>query len=487
MRQVKKISSYISFLGEDVKDFCIQNDFEVDKITSDSRQASEKSVFCAVKGVKCDGNDFIDNALTGGASAVLSMEKHDECKNFIQVFDDRMAYSEMQRFFYGEPDCSLKLIGVTGTNGKTTSVYLFYNLLRELQKKTAFFTTINNYDGKKWQDSDCTTPDAGVLFEFMARARHEMAEFLAMECSSHALSQKRLGKSRFQVVLFTNLTGDHLDYYGTMTNYFEAKKELFLQHTVNDGTAVVNIDDEYGRKLVGDLKENKINVTTFGFAEDADFKMTEIKTEFFINGSKLQSSLFGRHNFYNITGVVAALASLGFEFEKCLEILRDKNISIPGRLEKIELGSHGTAFVDYAHTDDALKQVLEILRQESCRRKGRLICVFGCGGDRDRSKRSRMGRVVSELADEFIVTSDNPRHEKAEDIINEILAGSVKKPFCIDPDRRSAIRTAVEFASGNDIILVAGKGHEKNQQIGDVKMPFDDCEELKNAIMEREI
>ena len=487
MKMLKKISQYVKFLGSEVLDFCIQDDSEIKKVTSDSRQAFEKSVFCAVKGVKIDGNDFVADVIAQGADAVLSEKKYEEYKNFIQVADDRLAYSESVRFFYDEPDKKLKLLGVTGTNGKTTCVYLLCRLLQELQKKTAFFTTIEHFDGEKREKSDCTTPDAGLFFDFADRAVCNDSEYLAMECSSHAVSQKRLGKAEFKVVLFTNMSGEHLDYYGNMQNYFEAKKELFMKHIASDGTAVVNIDDEYGAKLIDALNGNNKKVLTFGFADGADFRMTEKGDDFFLNGRKLKSSLIGRHNFYNISGVVAMLAVLGFDFCECLDILRERDIKIPGRLEKIELGTHGTAFVDYAHTDDALKNVLSILRMECSRRKGRLICVFGCGGDRDRSKRPRMGKVVSENADEFIVTSDNPRHEKIHDIINEILAGCVKNPLSAEEDRRTAIRKAVSIACENDIILVAGKGHEKEQQIGDVKIHFDDCEELRNALREYEL
>ena len=210
-------------------------------------------------------------------------------------------------------------------------------------------------------------------------------------------------------------------------------------------------------------------------------KMQIIEDEFVLNGKIIKSSLFGKHNFYNIAGVLASLCALGFELEKMSEILQRKNIRVPGRLEKIELGIHGTAFVDYAHTDDALFNVLSILKQETARRKSRLICVFGCGGDRDKTKRPRMGKVVSELADSFIVTSDNPRHENPQDIINDILAGCEAEPFAVSIDRREAILQAVSNACQNDIILVAGKGHEKEQQIGDEKIYFNDCEELMKA------
>lgn len=480
MTQKLKFSQFADFLRPLIVKTNIENDFEVTSVVSNSAKAEKNSLFCAVKGVSADGNNYVANAVEKGAGGVISEVEY-ENQNSIQVCDDRLAYSEAVRFFYGEPDRKLNLLGVTGTNGKTTSVYLFFNLLRELGGNPAFFSTVNNFDGREWHDSDCTTPDAGVLFEFCSRSCGNGADFLPLECSSHALSQKRLGMAKFRTAVFTNLTGDHLDYHSDMENYFAAKKVLFTDNLASDGTAIINIDDEYGKILADDLKKMNIRTVTFGGAENADMQMQVIDNEFVLNGEKIKCSLFGRHNFYNITGVLSALVSLGFDLNVMLDILRRKNISVPGRLEKIELGEHGTAFVDYAHTDDALRNVLSILKAETEQRKSRLICVFGCGGNRDKTKRPRMGKVVSELADEFIVTSDNPRHENPQDIINDILCGCIREPFAVTIDRRDAILQAVRAAKKDDIILAAGKGHEKTQQIGDEKLYFDDCEELRKA------
>ncbi|MBR2510484.1 MAG: UDP-N-acetylmuramoyl-L-alanyl-D-glutamate--2,6-diaminopimelate ligase [Lentisphaeria bacterium] len=478
MTQKLKFSQFADFLRPLIVKTNIENDFEVTSVVSNSAKAEKNSLFCAVKGVSADGNNYVANAVEKGAGGVISEVEY-ENQNSIQVCDDRLAYSEAVRFFYGEPDRKLNLLGVTGTNGKTTSVYLFFNLLRELGGNPAFFSTVNNFDGREWHDSDCTTPDAGVLFEFCRRAVSNGADFLPLECSSHALSQKRLGNAKFKIAIFTNLTGDHLDYHCSMGNYFAAKKVLFTENLAEDGTAVINIDDEAGKILAEELKKNGKKVVTFGFAANADMSMQMIDNRFILNGKNLETSLFGKHNFYNITGVLAALQQLGFELETLFEILRTKNISVPGRLEKIDLGIHGTAFVDYAHTDDALKNVLSILKNETERRNSRLICVFGCGGNRDKTKRPRMGRVVSELADEFIVTSDNPRDEEPQDIINDILGGCLKKPSAVEVDREKAIFLAVGKATANDIILVAGKGHEKEQVIKNVRYYFDDCEVLR--------
>ena len=475
-----KFSQLAELLSEYVIDINICSDFEITAVTSNSLKIVENSLFCAIKGVNIDGNDYVDSAFENGAGGVISTEKYDG-RNFIQITDDRMAYSEAVRFFYGETDKKLNLIGVTGTNGKTTSVYLFFELLRNLNKKVAVFTTIENFDGREFNESNCTTPDAGILFEFCSRAKENGVEFFALECSSHALVQRRLGKSKFQTAVFANLTGDHCDFHGSMENYFAAKKILFTENLAENGTAVINIDDKYGAELAKELRLKNIKTLTFGFAENADMKMQIIEDEFVLNGKIIKSSLFGKHNFYNITGVLSALVSLGFDFQQMCEILKCKDIRVPGRLEKIELGKHGTAFVDYAHTDDALRNVLGILKKETERRKSRLICVFGCGGNRDKSKRPRMGKVVSELADKFIVTSDNPRNEEPYDIIKEILAGCTVNPYAVCIDRREAIWQAVKLAEPNDIILVAGKGHEKEQQIGEKKFYFNDCEELIRA------
>ena len=478
MPEKVKFSQYADFLEPLIIRKNIVNDFEVALVVSNSAKVEKNSIFCAVKGVSVDGNTFVEDALKRGAGGIISTAEYD---NAIQVCDDRLAYSEAMRFFYGEPDKRASFLGVTGTNGKTTTVYLFFYLLRELGRNPAFFSTVNNFDGREFHDSDCTTPDAGVLFEFSDRAVNNGADFLLFECSSHALSQKRMGKAAFTAAIFTNLTGDHIDYHGSMENYFAAKKILFIENLAADGTAVINIDDAVGRELAFELKNAKRKVVTFGFADDADLKMQMIDNEFVLNGKKLKTSLFGRHNFYNISGVLGALLSLGFDFDRMLEILRTGNINVPGRLEKIDLGEHGTAFVDYAHTDDALRNVLSILKVETERRRSRLICVFGCGGNRDKNKRPRMGRVVSELADEFIVTSDNPRDEEPQDINNSILEGCIRPPFAVMIDRYKAIAQAVAMAGKDDIILVAGKGHEKEQIIKNVKYHFDDCEVLKEC------
>ncbi len=480
MRKIK-FSRLADFLGTLVIDKKIYDDFELSAITSNSSAVTENSLFCAVKGVNVDGNSFAEQAFANGAAGIISTLCY-EGKNYIQVKDDRLAYSEAMRFFHGEPDSKLNFIGVTGTNGKTTSVYCMYELLRDLSRKTAILTTIISHDGKESRDSDCTTPDARLIFDFCSRAVQNNCEFLAMECSSHALSQKRTGLVKFKAAVFTNLTEEHSDYHLNMDDYFAAKKILFVQNLASDGTAIINIDDAYGARLAAELREMNVKTVTFGFAKNADMKMQIIDNEFVLNGEKVEFSLFGKHNFYNVTGVLAALQSLGFDFRFMLDILRRKNISVPGRLEKIDLGNHGTAFVDYAHTPDALYNVLNILKQEAVRRKGRLICVFGCGGNRDRNKRPHMGKTVSEFADEFIVTSDNPRNESPEVIIEEILSGCLKNPFLVECDRRTAIEKAVQYAGVCDIILVAGKGHEKYQQTGDTKIYFDDCEELQKAL-----
>lgn len=476
-----KFSQYAEFLAPLTVKKNILNDFDVFSVVSNSSKAAADSLFCAVKGVNADGNEYISDALQKGAGGLISALKYENV-NSLQVVDDRLAYSEAQRFFYNEPDRNLQLIGITGTNGKTTGVYILFSLLSELGAAAAMFTTVENFDGVDFNESDCTTPEAGKFFEFCRRSADNGAEFLAMECSSHALSQKRLGCCRFQAAIFTNLTGDHLDYHLNMDNYFAAKKILFERNLAPDGTAVINIDDIWGRKLAQELKNASYRVTTFGFDRSADLIMSCTDHTFRLNGKNVESSLFGTHNFYNITGVLGALSALGFDLDRCLEVLKRKKISVPGRLEMVDLGVHGKAFVDYAHTDDALKNVLTILKMAAVKQRGRVICVFGCGGNRDKTKRPRMGRVVSELADIFILTSDNPRDEEPEDILKEISAGCLREPFAIEADRAEAIAAAVEIASANDIILVAGKGHEKTQEIKGEKLFFDDKKELEKYI-----
>lgn len=479
MRNSKKFSQYAEFLTGIVEKKSVKDDFEVVQVVSDSGKVLPGALFCAVKGVKNDGNLFIPAAVERGATGVIGRDAAQCGKNFIQVSEDRLAYSEAVRYFYDEPDKDLKLFGVTGTNGKTTSVYLFFHLLKLLGHNPALFSTVENFDGLDFKKSSCTMPDAGELFAFCRRSFDNGADYMLCECSSHALAQKRVGRAEFQAAIFTNLTGDHLDYHNTMEDYFTAKKVLFTENLASDGIAVVNIDDVYGAELAGELAAAGKNVVTFGFSPDAAMRMEEDEKGFIFAGRRIESSLTGRHNFYNISGVLSVLCSSGFALAECVSLLKKNPLNVPGRLEKIDLHSHGTAFVDYAHTDDALKNVLQILRRETAALNGRLICVFGCGGNRDRSKRPRMGRVVSEFADEFIVTSDNPRDEEPEDIINEILVGCIRKPYCISVEREEAIKSAVALARANDIVLVAGKGHEKEQIIKGGKIYFDDCEILR--------
>lgn len=466
---------------------------EILGITCDSRQVKEGYVFVAVSGNLQNGCDFIHDALERGAAAIVSEKPGSMGPNAcsIQVGDARIAEAKLAAGFNNFAADSLRMVGITGTNGKTTCSYMTRDILRSSGFAPGLVTTVLYQIGERTIPASRTTPDAPTLHSLLGKMVAADCDSAVMEVSSHALDQDRTYGIDYDVAVFTNLTRDHLDYHLTMDAYFDAKSKLFasLGDGEKDAHAVVNVDDEWGRKLLK-IPQPGVNVVTYGVNSSADVVAENINlsisgTSFTIKSPwgdiYVSASLLGRYNVYNMLASAAAGACLGAEprnVSAALNLMR----RVPGRLEEIETGRDFQVFVDYAHTDDALDHVLGTLREITERN---LVVVFGCGGDRDPAKRPAMGRLAGEKADHAIITSDNPRGESADQIIEEILVGlGAEASYEVIEDRRCAIRRALAMAGKGDVVLVAGKGHEGFQEFAKITVPFDDREEVLRGLEE---
>ena len=457
--------------------FCIRH------ISCDSREQQPDGLFVALAGFKFNGADFIRDAIANGAVAIAKTDGARQSGQYhipqniavIEVTDTKIFLRQAAEHFYGNPSSKVRVIGVTGTNGKTTITYLLESILHADKKKCGVIGTVNCRIGQQVFPSKNTTPGYLESQRYLAQLAAMNAPFCVMEVSSHALQQGRVDGIDFAAAVFTNLTQDHLDYHTGMEQYFQAKALLFTR--LKEGAKVViNTDDEYGRRLV---KISRGNVLTYGIdapssvmAEHMDYRLNGMTFEIiFPDGvCKINTRLTGKHNVYNILSAAVCAYSLGIALpviEKGLEGLK----CVPGRLEPVECGQDFFVFIDYAHTEDGLDNVLKALRAVS---KTKIIVVFGCGGDRDRGKRPKMGKVACELADYAIITSDNPRSEAPQAIINDVTVGFTKTNFEICVDRREAIGRALKKAGKGNIVLLAGKGHEDYQVLKDKTIPFDE-------------
>ena len=465
-------------------------DFSVAGLECDSRAVGEGFVFVAVKGVRQDGADFAAQAAARGAKVIIAESPKADTENLggvpmVRVADSRLAAARLAAAYFGAPSRKLKTIGVTGTNGKTTSAYLIEHLLGSEEKKTGVIGTISTrYAGIEILASE-TTPGPLQIQKLLSEMAGASCEYVVMEVSSHALDQKRTEGITFTSALFTNLTQDHLDYHGTLERYFECKAKLFLG-LGSDRFSVLNADDAWNQKLQGKLASK---ILTYGVRKPADFRADKIRWE---NGStrfevvrkgnvlQVVSPLIGLHNVYNVLGATAVIESLGLDPETSLKNLQTFR-GVPGRLEQVDRGQNFRVFVDFAHTPDGLENVLASLMPY---KKEKLILVFGCGGDRDRGKRPKMADVAGRFCDEVYVTSDNPRSEDPREIALEICAGFPEsfKRFTVVPDRHKAVRQALMAARKDDIVLLAGKGHEKMQVLKDHMVPFSDREEAEKIL-----
>ena len=459
-------------------------DVEITGVNIDSRRIEAGHLFVAIPGTVTDGHKFIPKAIELGATAVLCEtlpEEQDPKVTFVQVASTEGCVGEVATQFYGDPSRKLKLVGVTGTNGKTTIATLLYNMFRKFGHKCGLLSTVCNYIEDKAIPADHTTPDPIELNRLLAQMVDAGCEYAFMECSSHAIAQKRIGGLKFAGGLFTNLTRDHLDYHKTFENYRDAKK-AFFDGLEKDAFAITNADDKNGMVMVQNCKAN---IKTYSTRTMADFKAKIIECHFEgmyldINGKEVGVQFIGKFNVSNLLAVYGAAVMLGKKPEDILLIMSTLK-SVNGRLEPIHSPEGYTAIVDYAHTPDALENVLNAIH-EVLNGKGKVITVCGAGGNRDKGKRPIMAQEAVKQSDKVIITSDNPRFEEPQDIINDMLAGldqkQMKKVLSI-VDRREAIRTACMLAEKGDVILIAGKGHEDYQEIKGVKHHFDDKEVVK--------
>lgn len=474
------------------------DDIEIEGIACDSRVIKKGYLFIAIPGTKLDGHKFVSEAIERGAVAVvvekdvaladgllrqgyegLSTEALAKVDGIPKIYvgDAREALAKIADEFYCRPSKKIKCIGITGTNGKTTISYLIDSVLSASGHKAGIVGTINYRIGQRVIPATNTTPGPIELHNFMNEMVQNSIDYAVLEVSSHSLDQRRVEGIKFLVAIFTNLTGEHLDYHRTLDEYFNAKAKLF-EGLDRDSHAVINLDDEWGIKL---LKRSKGKITAYGIKSDAQFRASKIDLS--LSGAKfavdtprgrldVNTRLIGLHNVYNITASIAASFCLEFPLDSIKRGVENL-ISVPGRLEPIDCGQPFKVFVDYAHTDDALYNVLSTLKPLISKK---IIIVFGCGGERDRTKRPRMGRVASRLADFVIVTSDNPRGEEPQTIAQEIVAGIETKDYLVMLNREEAIEEALSKAKEGDCVLIAGKGHETYQVLKNTTIALDDRE-----------
>jgi UDP-N-acetylmuramoyl-L-alanyl-D-glutamate--2,6-diaminopimelate ligase len=446
---------------------------EVADLAYDTRQVVPGTLFFCVPGFTRDGHDFAPAAIERGAVALVVERTLGLGVPEVLVPSARAAMAPVAARFFGDPTASLQTVGITGTNGKTTTAFLVRALLEEGGRPTGLLGTVTSVIGGLEHEVVRTTPEAIDLQRTFRAMLDAGDRACVMEVSSHALELHRADAIHFAAAVFTNLTQDHLDFHGTMEAYFDAKRRLFTE--LRPAAAVVNVDDPYGRRLADELS----GATTFSLERDATFRATSVETElrgsrFTVSSStgdlELESPLRGRFNVYNVLGAVAAARSLGVAADDCVRAVRTAG-QVPGRFEPVDEGQDFAVLVDYAHTPDSLENVLKAARALT---RGRVHVVFGCGGDRDRGKRPLMGEIATRLGDRVVVTSDNPRSEDPEAIIEEILAGA-GQGVQHDPDRRAAIAETIAGAEAGDVVVIAGKGHEQGQEFADGrKVPFDD-------------
>lgn len=464
------------------------NDGEITGLSFDSRKVKEGHVFVAVRGYETDGHLYIDNAIANGAKYIICEDVPDNIVpnvNYIQVLDSSEALGLMASAYFGHPSNKLTVVGITGTNGKTSTATLLYHLFRRMGQKCGLLSTVCNYIEGKERSSSHTTPDPIEMNSLMAEMVQAGCKYVFMEVSSHSVVQKRISGIDFDGAVFTNVTRDHIDYHKTMEAYIKAKK-TFFDNLPAKAFALTNIDDRNGKVMLQNTKATKYS---YGLQGICDFKTRVLEESLEgmlleINGREVYTRFTGRFNAYNLTAVYGAASLLGMgtdEILSALSILRP----VAGRFETIRSNKGFTAIVDYAHTPDALENVLSTIAdiKKSLPGNPKTITVAGCGGNRDKGKRPMMGKIATRMSDITIFTSDNPRMEDPKSIIDDIVAGVDKdcnsKYLRID-DRHEAIRTACMMAQKGDIVLIAGKGHEDYQIVGKEKHHFNDKEEIEN-------
>lgn len=461
----------------------------------DSRKVKPGDVFVAMKGESSDGNQFIDQAIAAGAVAIVTdsaSQNPREGVAWAQVPDGRRALARLSANFYHRPAEKLAITGITGTNGKSTTTFIVESILTAAGRKSALVGTIEYHVAGKILPAPHTTPEALELNRMLADALGHGATEAVMEASSHALAQQRVYGIPFDVAVFTNLTRDHLDYHHTMEEYFASKKILFEGcGTEPPRATVINTDDEYGQKLLLISRKRSAQVLTYGLvrgdirAEKVEITPRGTRFDLVMPGDKLAlfSSLIGRVNVYNILAAAGAAYARGCPHEAILKGV-ETLARVPGRFERVDCKQPFTVVVDYAHTDDALRNLIALAREFVQQTRGRVITLFGCGGDRDRAKRPLMGEAAGKGSDFVVLTSDNPRSEDPLAIINDAMVGLQRSgtKYKVEPDRRKAMGLAISEAGPGDIVLIAGKGHEKIQVTREGSVPFDDVEVSRQVL-----
>lgn len=453
-------------------------DATVDVLTLDSRKAVAGSLFFAVSGTRFDGHDFISAVIEQGCKIIIAEKEISVPEGVTLIITDNShkAAGIVASNFYGEPSKQLKLVGITGTNGKTTTTTLLYNLFSKLGYKTGLLSTVVNKIGEETIPSTHTTPDPIALNALLAKMVEENCEYCFMEVSSHAIHQHRIAGLEFAGGVFTNITHDHLDYHNTFKEYLNVKKKFFDDLPAS-AFALTNVDDKNGRVMV---QNTRAKIATYAMKSPADYKVKVLENQFSglvltINGKEVWSRLIGDFNAYNLLTAFAVSTLLGEDEDEVLTVLSALE-SVEGRFQYFISENGVVAIIDYAHTPDALENVLKTIANVRTKNET-LYTIIGCGGDRDKTKRPEMARIACELSDKVILTSDNPRSEDPNQIIEEMNAGvpghHFKKTLSVT-DRKQAIKTAISMAEKGDIILIAGKGHEKYQEINGVKHDFDD-------------
>lgn len=477
----------LSELLKNVKPIAVHGDIDIDikGVNIDSRKIENGHLFIAMKGTQVDGHKFIDKAIALGATAILLEDMPETLEDkvtYVQVKFTEEDAGKVATLFYGDPSKKLKLVGVTGTNGKTTIATLLYEMFREFGYKVGLLSTVCNYIDDKAIPADHTTPDPIELNRLLGDMVAEGCEYAFMECSSHAIHQRRISGLDFTGAIFTNLTRDHLDYHKTFENYRNAKK-MFFDDLSKNAFAITNADDKNGMIMV---QNTKATIKTYSIKRMADFRAKILECHFEgmyleIDGKEVGVQFIGKFNVSNLLAVYGAAVMLGKKPEDILVALSTLK-SVNGRLEPIQSPEGYTAIVDYAHTPDALENVLAAIHEVLDTKGGHIITVCGAGGHRDKGKRPLMAQEAVKQSDTVILTSDNPRDEDPQAIINDMLAGldtKQKKKVLNIVDRKEAIRTAAMMAKKGDVILVAGKGHENYQEINGVKHHFDDHEVIR--------
>ena len=466
----------------------IKGDIDIDirEIQYDSRKVKEGDVFFCIEGYKLDGHKYIQKAISNGAAAIVCQKDIENILNctVIRTEDSRKALAVSAANYYENPSRSMKMIGITGTNGKTTSAFMIKAILERQGYKVGLIGTIANYIGKVKIHTERTTPESLELHELFKQMVHSNIDYCVMEVSSHSLSLNRVYGIEFCESIFTNLTQDHLDFHKTFENYFNAKLKLFKISK----SSVINIDDEYGEKAYNLITNNKLS---FGLNHKADIIASDIKMHsrgsiftmmYKGNSFKLELGIPGNYNVYNALGSAAVCLNQGVEIEAIKSAL--KEVQVPGRCELVK-SDHNLEFeiiLDYAHTPDALENILKTVREFT---KGKLISVYGCGGDRDKTKRAIMGKIGTQLSDFSLITSDNPRTENPSEIIDDVVKGIKGSNFEIVENRREAIKRAIEIAKIGDVIVIAGKGHEDYQVLKDKTIHFDEREVISEILKEQ--